>query len=293
MRSAPYVLIAPFVVTFAVFTVTPIIVALVSSLFRVSRSGLGFDDGPTVRFAGLENFAMALGDREFLGGFGRVFLFGIVQVPIMLGMSLVFALIIDSALVRWKSGVQVAMFLPFAVPGVVAALLWGFFYQPNVSPVVQLLSSIGIHADFLAPGTVLWSIANVTTWSYLGFNMIVLYSALQAIPRELIEAARIDGASGRRIGLSIKLPLIAPSLFVVLLFSIIGTVQLFSEPTVIQGITSNINSKYTPAMAIFATTAAGNDLNLGSAMAVIVGIVTTVLSVIASRVNRRVERSFS
>lgn len=288
IRSAPYLFVAPFAVLFLVFLVTPLVIAIVSSFFSVQRSGLGFDTpGRSTVFVWFDNYVRAIQDSGFIEGFGRVILFGIVQVPVMLGLALLFALLIDSALVRYKRFFQLSIFLPYAVPSVVAALMWGFLYQPGVSPVVQGLHAVGIPADFLAPGTVLWSIANVTTWGYVGVNMVIMFAALQAIPEELYEAAKLDGASALRIALSIKVPLILPTLALTLLFSIIGTLQLFNEPQVLRTITSNVSSDYTPNMAILEVTSNQNNLNLGAAMAVLLGLVTFVLSLAVSRFDAK------
>ncbi|WP_353807581.1 carbohydrate ABC transporter permease [Agromyces sp. SYSU T00194] len=288
----PYVFVAPFVLLFLVFLVSPIIVAVWNSLFSQQSSGLGFG-GTTTEFVGFENFARALGDQDFLVSFGRVALYGLVQVPVMMFIAATLALLFDSALVRGRRFFQFAAFLPYAVPGVIAALLWGFLYQPSVSPLIQALSSLGVDADLLAPGTVLWSIANVSIWSYTGINMIIMFAALQAIPREIYEAARIDGASDFRIAVGIKLPMIAPAVLLTTLSSIIGTLQLFNEPQVLKNVTANISSDYTPNMAIYAASTLGKDPNLASAMAVILGIATLIVSVIVLRLNNRTTKRAS
>ncbi len=284
---APYLLSLPFVALFTVFMAAPILVAVWSSLFRVRRSGLGLGGNEGTEFVGLDNYVLALGRPEFVESFGRVLLYGMVQVPIMLGLALLFALLFDSAVTRFKPFFQLVVFLPYAVPTVVAALLWGFLYQPGVSPLVEWLAGLGVDAQFLAPGTVLWSIANIGVWSYTGINMIIIYSALQAVPRDVYEAARLDGAGELRTALSIKIPMVAPAIFLTVLFSIIGNLQLFNEPAVIRSITSNVTATYTPNMSIYQATTVGGNANLGAAMAVIVGIVTLVVSVLASRASNR------
>src|SRR5699024_319411 len=226
-------------------------------------------------------------DHDFLVSFGRVALYGIVQVPVMMIIAATLALLFDSAVLKLKRFFQFAVFLPYAIPGVIAALLWGFLYQPSVSPFLQLFSSMGIDADLLAPGTVLWSIANISIWSNVGINMIILFAALQALPRETYEAARIDGAGEIRIATSIKLPMIAPAVLLTTLSTIIGTLQLFNEPQVLQTITANVSSDYTPNMAVSATTTLGGDAHLGSAMAVILGIATLIVSLLLVKVTNR------
>lgn len=286
----PYLFLLPYAVLFVIFMIGPIVTAIWTSFFSVQRSGLGFGGANASAFVGLANYLKAITDVGFLESFGRVLLFGVVQVPIMLAIALGLALLFDSAAVRGKRFFQLSAFLPYAVPSVVAALVWGFLYQPKVSPIVSFLQSIGVSADFLAPGTVLWSIANVSTWSVAGVNMVILFAALQSVPRDMYEAARLDGAGELRMAFQIKIPMIAPALFLTTLFSIIGMLQLFNEPMTLRSITSNVSSNYTPNMAIFQATTVGGNINLGSAMAVILGIVTFVLSLIVSRVQSRSNR---
>jgi multiple sugar transport system permease protein len=285
-RVAPYGFVLPFVVLFLVFLVAPIGIAIWNSLFNRQSSGLGFGGSETL-FVGFDNFVRAFGDADFLESFGRVLLYGVVQVPVMMAIAAALALLFDTSLIRGGRFFQFAVFLPYAVPGVIAALLWGFLYQPSVSPIIQGLDAIGVHANFLAPGTVLWSIANIGIWSTVGINMVILYAALQTVPQEIYEAARIDGAGEWRTALSIKLPMIAPAVLLTTLSSIIGTLQLFNEPQVLQTITSNIPSDYTPNMAIYAASTLGKDPHLASAMAVILGVATLIVSVIVLAANRR------
>lgn len=282
----PYAFVAPFVILFLLFLVAPIVVAIINSLYSRQSSGLGFG-GSSIDFVGLANYIRALSDGDFLAGFPRVLLYGIVQVPVMMVIAAALALLFDTALVKGRRFFQFAVFLPYAVPGVIAALLWGFLYQPSVSPLLQFLASWGIEMDLLAPGTVLWSVANINLWSLIGINMIILFAALQAVPREMYEAARLDGAGELRTALQIKLPMIAPAILLTTLSSIIGTLQLFNEPQVLQTITSNIPSDYTPNMAIYAASTLGKDPNLASAMAVILGLATLVVSLLVLAANRR------
>jgi multiple sugar transport system permease protein len=281
-RWVPYAFIAPFVILFLLFLVAPIVVAVINSLFARKSTGLGFG-GSSIDFVGLDNFARAFADSDFLLGFPKVLLYGAIQVPVMMIIAAVLALLFDTALVKGKRFFQFAVFLPYAVPSVIAALLWGFLYQPSVSPILQFLASLGIDANLLAPGTVWWSIGNINLWSLIGINMIILFAALQSVPREMYEAARIDGAGEIRTALQIKLPMIAPAVLLTTLSSVIGTLQLFNEPQVLQSITPNISSDWTPNMAIYAASTLGRDAHLGSAMAVILGLVTLVVSLVLVR----------
>lgn len=288
----PYAFVAPFVLLFLMFLVAPIVVAFINSLFSRQSSGLGFG-GSTIDFVGLDNFVRAFADTDFLMGFPRVLIYGAIQVPVMMIIAAGLALLFDTALVKIPRFFQFAVFLPYAVPSVIAALLWGFLYQPSVSPILQFLHGIGIDASFLSPGTVLWAIGNINLWSLIGINMIILFAALQSVPREMYEAARIDGAGELRTALQIKLPMIAPAILLTTLSSVIGTLQLFNEPQVLQTVTSNIPSDFTPNMAIYAASTLGKDANLASAMAVILGLATLIVSLILLAVNRRTTKRAS
>ncbi|HLZ61059.1 MAG TPA: sugar ABC transporter permease, partial [Ktedonosporobacter sp.] len=223
---APYLFLLPFGLLFILFFMAPIVYAIYQSLFRSQRNGLGLG-AATVSFNGLANFADVLHDTNFSAGVGRVLLYGIVQVPVMLGLALILALLLDSG-IRFKAFFRLAFFVPYAVPGIIAALLWGYLYDPALSPIVKGVQALGLpRLDFLGAGSVLWSIANIGTWTYTGYNMLIIFAALQAIPADLYEAARIDGCSGWYIAWHIKIPLVTPALVLTCIFSIIGTLQLF------------------------------------------------------------------
>lgn len=269
--------LTPFGVLFVALFLLPIGYALWQSLYRVERSGLGFGPSRTV-FAGLGNYRAALGDGTFLAGIGRVLLFGVVQVPVMLGLALLLALLIDAKGARFKRFFRLAFFLPYAIPGVVATILWSFLYLPGTSPLVAALRGIGAPADFLSPGAVLWSMANIVTWTWTGYNMLVILSSLQAIPSELSEAAEIDGCSPRQTAWYVKVPLVAPALLLTGIFSVIGTLQLFTEPMVLRALTPSVSASYTPNMAAYSAAFGTNDYGRAAAIAVLLALATCLLS---------------
>lgn len=180
--ATPYLFVLPFGVLFIAFFLVPILYAVDQSLYRTQRSGLGLG-APTAVFNGLGNYADVLHDGPFFGGLARMLLFGVVQVPVMLILGLVLALLMDAVKVRFKSFFRLAFFVPYAIPGVIAALLWGYLYNGEISPIVKGLHQLGFsQLDFLGAGTVLWAMANIVTWEWTGYNMLIIFSALQAIP---------------------------------------------------------------------------------------------------------------
>jgi multiple sugar transport system permease protein len=285
--ATPYLFILPFGILFLLFFVLPVGYAIYQSLFRSQRSGLGL--GPaTIAFDGLGNYNDVIHDPKFYEGIGHVLLYGVVQVPVMLCFALVLALLLDSTVVRFKAFFRLAFFLPYAIPGIVAALLWGFFYDPQLSPIVSAFNALHLNApNFLGPQDILWSIANIATWAWTGYNMLIIFAALQAISPELYEAARMDGGSGWHIAWYIKIPLVAPALILSCVFSIIGTAQLFNEPVVLSPITNNISSSFTPNLYAYYTAFGTNNYYYAAALAVVLAVITAILSFGFLRVTQR------
>jgi multiple sugar transport system permease protein len=277
---APAMFLAPFGVLFVLFFLLPIGYAIYESVLTVHVSGLGLGPASTTTvFAGLANYAQVFSDQSFLQGLARVLLFGVVQIPVMLVFATVLALLLDSVTVRFRRFFRLAFFLPYGIPGVIAAILWSFLYLPGLSPVVAGLHGAGFGTvNFLGASSVLWSIANIVTWEYTGYNMLIIYAGLQAIPADLYEAGRLDGASEWKVATRIKLPLVTGSLVLTGVFSIIGTLQLFSEPQVLRAITSNISSSYTPNLLAYTEAFTSNNPNYAAAVAVVLAVGTFILS---------------
>lgn len=275
---APWILLGPFLALFLLTFIIPIVIAIGSSFTKVTRSGLFGEAGVTSEFAGFSNYALALADGNFVASIGRMFLFGIVQVPIMIAFCTVLALMLESASARFPGFFRAAYFLPYGVPGVIATILWSFLYIPGLSPLFDIAALVGLTPDFLGANTVLWSIANIVTWSYTGYNMLIIVAQLKAIPVEVYEAAKVDGASTFRVATSIQLPLIRPALLLTTVFSIIGTLQLFAEAQVLKTVAPAIDSQYTPNLSAYTTAFAYNDYNVAAAQAVLIAIVAFALS---------------
>jgi multiple sugar transport system permease protein len=282
---APYAFLVPFLIPFVLFTLVPVGYAFWQSLHRTERTGGTFGRTHSV-FAGFEQYADVLRAPYFTESVLRVTGFALVQIPVMLALALILALLLDSAVARARRFFRLVYFVPYGIPGVVAALMWAFLYDPRLSPVVDLLHSAGAHVDLLGPGAVLWSIGNVVTWTYTGYNMLILYAALQAVPADIEEAARMDGAGGWTIAWRIKLPVIRPALVLTGVFSVIGTFQLFTEPQVFRSISTSVTSTYTPNLAAYSL-ASGDDYSGAAALSVLLAVVTFALSLLFLRFTSR------
>jgi multiple sugar transport system permease protein len=281
---AGFLFTAPFMVLFLALFIAPLVYALYLSLYREQLVG-----GTT--FVGLDNYTEGLKDKEFTDGVKRMALFLVVQVPVMLGLALVFALILDSGKVWFAKLLRVGIFVPYAVPTVIAALMWGFLYGRDFGPFADVADKLGTSPpNFLGESTMLWSIANVSTWTYTGYNMIILFAALRSIPSELYEAAAVDGAGPVRTATSIKLPLLRPALLLCTIFSVIGSFQLFAEPRIFYDIAPQVIGKsYTPNLYVYNLAFADQRLNYAAALSFLLGVVVFIVSYAVMYASRRQE----
>ncbi|MFF7653072.1 carbohydrate ABC transporter permease [Streptomyces sp. NPDC007983] len=265
--------IGPFVVVFAFVFLAPIAYSVYLSLFRDQLIG-------GTSFVGLDNYQQALQDDRFWTSLTRVSLFLLVQVPIMLGIALLVALALDSGRLYGRDFFRISIFLPYAVPAVVATLMWGFMYGTRFGLVSDINDALGVSLpNPLSPDLVLTSIGNIVTWEFVGYNMLIFYSALRVIPHSLYEAAEIDGAGQIRVITAIKLPAIRGALVIATIFSIIGTFQLFNEPNILQKLAPNsITTDYTPNFYTYSLSFSGQQHNYSATVAIIMGLITMVIA---------------
>lgn len=280
-RSASLFLI-PFFLLFAITMIAPVVYAIGMSLFAQRRSGLGFG-GAKNEFVGLGNYLDVLSDHTFVDGFVRLAMYCLLYVPTLLIVALLLALLLDATVTYARRTFQLLLFLPHAVPGVIAALIWAYLYTPGVSPIVRALASGGIEIDFLSVQLVLPSMVNIAVWEWAGYNVIILFTALQTVPREILEAARVDGAGEIRTAFAIKTPLVWPALGVALLFTVIGSLQLFTEPKILSSVTTAVTSTWVPNMWAYDAAFNRNNLPQAAAASIILAALAGVLSWVVTR----------
>ena len=144
--------------------------------------------------------------------------------------------------------------------------------------------------NFLSEQAMLFSLANVATWTYTGYNMIILYAALRSIPTELYEAAAVDGAGPVSTAWHIKLPLLRPALLLCTIFSVIGSFQLFGEPRIFYALAPDVIGKaYTPNLYVYNLAFADQRLNYAAALSFLLGAVVFVISYVVMYTSRRQE----
>jgi raffinose/stachyose/melibiose transport system permease protein len=268
----------PALALYALFVLFPIVQAARFSLF--DWNGLEALD----QFVGMANFERALSDPVFLGAVSHkgfiVILSLAVQIPFALGL----ALMLDRSF-RGRAILRLIFFAPYVIAEVITAIVWSLLLQPN-GLAEHLLTAIGLtdaYQPWLADtDTVLVALFFIITWKYFGFHMILLLAGLQGIPRELEEAAAIDGAS-RWQGLRyVTLPLLGPTIRVSVFLSIIGSLQLFD----LIWVTTRggpVNASNTMAVYMFDRGFVRFQFGYGSAVAVILFLACFVLALAYQR----------
>jgi len=202
----------------------------------------------------------------------------LVLIPLQMAISLAIALILDIIVTRFARFSRLMIFMPYAIPTVIGALMWGFLYSDNFGPLAELFASFGRQApDFLSSSLIFYGLLNIVTWQWAGYYMIIIYAALQGIDPTLYEAARIDGASQWQIVLRIKIPLVAPALLLILVFALIGTLQFFNEPKILQQLAAGaIPDDFTPNMYAYQQAFSLANYNYGAAISFALGAVVFV-----------------
>ncbi|BDZ42190.1 ABC transporter permease [Paraoerskovia sediminicola] len=274
----------PFMVIFTLVFLAPIAYSIYISLFRTQLIG-------GTSFVGFDNYVTAFQDPQFWSGVSRVALLLLVQVPIMLGIALLVALAIDSGRLYGKSFFRISIFMPYAVPAVVAALMWGFMYGTRFGLIGNINDAFGTSIpDPISSGFVLAAIGNIVTWEFVGYNMLIFFAALRTVPHSLYEAAEIDGAGQWRIISAIKLPAIRGALVIATIFSIIGSFQLFNEPSILQSLSPNyITTYFTPNLYAYSLSFSGQQYNYAATIAIIMGVLTMLVAYVVQLRGMRKE----
>ncbi|WP_104168095.1 carbohydrate ABC transporter permease [Arthrobacter sp. SX1312] len=277
-----WLFVAPFALIFLSFLILPLLFAFRMSLFTNTLAS-GTD------FVGVDNYVKAFTDPIFLSGLGTVAKFALIMIPAQMIVALLAALVLDN-LATWASKFsRLMIFVPYAVPVVIGALMWGFLYSPRFGPAADLFNLVGLAApEFLSQDNIFGSLVNIVTWQWAGYYMIIIYAALRGIDPGIYEAAVLDGATDRQIAWRIKIPMISSSLVMVVIFALIGTLQFFTEPQVLRGVAQGaIPVSYTPNMYAFSLAFSYSQFNYASAISFALGIVVFVFSFIFLFLTRK------
>jgi len=264
--------VLPFFVVFFMFLVVPLAYSVYTSFFTTRMFG------GTV-FTAFSNYTHALGDGAFWTGMGRTLLFAAIQVPVMVAIATFFATMFDMGVSRFGGAFRAVFFLPFAVPGVVATAMWGSMLQTRVGVFVHVFRDLGLpDPNFFGPGHLLGVIVVIAIWEWTGFTMILLYTALKSVPRDVVESAIVDGAKFGRIVTRIKLPIIRPAIILVVIINVIGALQLFTEPYLLSPMAPNISANYTPTVYMYNEAFSAQFYDFAAAIAVVLAFIIILIS---------------
>lgn len=224
--------VAPALIVVGVFFVLPVAAAFALSVTDFDIYALA--DLGNLRFVGLDNYAQMLATPLFWQALGNTLYFVVVGVPLSIALSLGSALLLQSRLARFKPFFRMALFAPVVTTLVAVAVVWRYLFHTRYGMVNHALGGIGVGPiDWLGdPHWAMPTIILLAVWKNFGYNMVIFLAALQAIPEDLYEAARIDGASWFRQLVHVTLPMLGPTLVMVGILTTAGYFQLFAEPYV-------------------------------------------------------------
>ena len=230
--TAGWLFVTPALVVIGVFFFLPVVAALALSFTDFDIYALA--DLGNLRVIGFQNYVRLLETPLFWQAFGNTLYFMVIGVPLSIGTSLGAALLLHSRLVRWRGVFRTALFAPVVTTLVAVAVIWRYLFNTQYGLLNYVLGGLGIAPiDWLGdPAWAMPAIIVFAVWKNFGYNMLILLAGLQAIPEELYEAARIDGAPVWRQFLHVTLPTLGPIMVMVNVLTIAGYFQLFAEPYV-------------------------------------------------------------
>lgn len=284
-RATPYVLVGPAAVLLLAFGVLPILVAAGVSLTNMDAAGLG--DLSRVSGVGLANYVELFGDHAFWQAMRNTGCYVLIGVPSVVVISLGIALLLNHSQSRFFRVLRSFYFLP-AITGIVAiALVWGYLYNSQFGLFNYLLSLVGLGpVQWLSnPALVKVSVALVAIWRGTGLNTVIFLAALQAVPREYLEAAALDGASRLRTTWSIVLPLLRFAILFVSVTTVIAWLQFFDEAFVLtKG--GPLGSSTSISLFLFQQGFSGARFGYASAGSVVLFVVIAVVTLLQLRARR-------
>ena len=293
-RLAPYLFVAPFLLVFGLFGLWPIVKSLILSLYTTA--------GPRDEvFVGLSNFRFLAADADFHTAVWNTAVFAFWAVLLQLPLALGLALLLNQPWVKGRGGLRLAFFSPHLVGGVFVGVLFQVLFVPKYGLLNKLIYGVSSFAHWILPAIpaipvdtkwlnnpalVMPALVMTSLWMYVGFNMIYFLAALQAVDRELYEAARVDGANPWRQFLAVTLPGIQPVAVFVLLTATIGSFQLFELPWLLLNDSSGPNKAgLTIIMYLYQAGFQTGDLGYASAIGWTLAIGLLVISLVQMKVT--------
>jgi alpha-1,4-digalacturonate transport system permease protein len=286
--SWPYLLLLPTVALLFAFTLYPLLQGLWMSLFRRGLVVVPQIPASTPVFVGVDNYLQLAGDKDFMLSLIRTIVFVVLAVPLQLVASLALALLLAPQS-RFNSVLRTIVFFPSMISGLIIGVIWAWLFARNSGLVNYGLSLINISPVPWLEQDQLAQIAVVIAWVWgsAGFNMMILIAGLTAIPKDLYEAAAIDGTSRWRTFTRITLPLLEPSIVVVVVLGVIGAFQVYE---IVVSLTTGGPGRATVFLVqnIYETAfKKPNQAGLAAAQSGVLFVILMVLTILQLRLARR------
>jgi len=278
-----YAFISPFYILFAIFGLYPMALSIYLSFTR--WKGVG-----PMEFAGLINYGLVLKDKVFWQSMANGVILFFLYVPVMLFLALVLAVILNSGRVKGFRFFRTLIFLPFITNMVAAGFTFRILLEKQNGLFNMVLGYLGLPGVPWLENT--WwariSLSLLIIWAWLGYNMVIMLAGLQTIPRDLTEAAQVDGASPMQAFFRITVPLMRPVILFCLITSTIGSFGLFTEvSTLTRG--GPMNATITPLIRIYGLAFTSYQFGYASAVAYTFFALIFILTIIQFRMNREQE----
>ncbi len=268
--------LAPFAIMYVLFLLGPTIYMIVASFFNTSlvQAGLG-------SFAGLGNYVEMLTRPDFQSALWHTVLFAILTTPPLVILSFVFAVLVNR-IPRGQVFFRFAFFLPFILPSASIALIWVFVFTPDTGLLALAQSWFGMTptAVLASPTWAMWGIAAATVWWTIGFNFVLYLAGLQEVPRELYEAAAIDGATPWQQIRYVTIPMLRSTTTLVILLQIIASLKIFDQ---VYLMTAGGPGQSTQVSLTFITGVGFTDNRIGAASAASVLLFIVIMVIAAAR----------
>lgn len=269
----------------ALFVVIPILLTAWISLHRGSMA-MSYSQ---LQWVGLHNYALIFQQSTFRTALINVFLYSAANIVIVLPLAVLLGMFLQQSRIRAKNVLRTALFLPYMIPTVAVAIVWGYLYEPQYGPLNQILGWAHIPAqDWLGSiHEAMLALVILNVWQTLGYYVVIVVAGLTEIPQEYYEAASIDGASWLQQQLHVTLPLLNRSLAFVFVILTINTLQIF-DPVYVLTQGSPVNSTNVVAYQMYVTAFNYGQAGLASAMAMVLLAVVLLLSLAQLRLFRSI-----
>ena len=285
----PYLLLLPAVVIMLIFIYIPVVNNIYYSLFRWSSID------PRMSFIGIQNYVRIFSDKIVSISLRNNVLYAVISVVFQVFFALILAALLEAKILRRvEAPIRTSLFLPSVLAVTVVGITWQLIYSPNTGLINQVLRAVGLdslaHAWLGEESTAIFAIIGVSQWQWVGYCMILFVVAIQAIPHEMYEAAKVDGASGIQQFFNITIPMVRETILVLTTITVIGGFKVFDIVWVMTAGGPN-NASNTLGGYLYRVGFRNDEMGYASALATLLFVITFILTVVQLRIGRSGEES--